>query len=55
MRREQLLTEEIHEAAERLWQSTFEQSLAYLTEENETDDKRFLTECIQVTGAWSVQ
>jgi CheY-specific phosphatase CheX len=52
MRREQLLTEEIHEAAERLWQSMFEQSLEYLSEEGETEDPRFLTGCIQVTGAW---
>jgi CheY-specific phosphatase CheX len=52
MRREQLLTEEIHEAAERLWQSMFEESLEYLSEEGETEDQRFLTGCIQVTGAW---
>jgi chemotaxis protein CheX len=52
MRRDQLEVEEIHEAAERLWQAMFEDSLEYLEEECEPSDPRFLTGCIQISGAW---
>src|SRR5579863_3038274 len=52
MRRDQLEIEEIHEAAERLWQAMFEDSLEYLEQECESKDSRFLTGSIQISGAW---
>lgn len=52
MRRDQLEIEEIHEAAERLWQAMFEDSLEYLEQECESKDSRFLSGSIQISGAW---
>ena len=42
----------IHQLADRIWESMFGDGLEPLETEAPSDDARFLTGCVQLTGAW---
>ncbi len=44
--------DDIHLLADRIWDSMFGTGLELLDSEAATDDSRFLTGCVQLTGAW---
>ncbi|HVN28304.1 MAG TPA: chemotaxis protein CheX [Candidatus Binataceae bacterium] len=44
--------EDIHQLADRIWESMFGSPMERLAGEGTSDDERFLTGCVQLTGAW---
>ena len=51
--RPRLEQDDIHQLADRIWDSMFGAGLELLDNEGAaTDDPRFLTGCVQLTGAW---
>jgi CheY-specific phosphatase CheX len=44
--------DDIHLLADRIWDSMFGAGLELIDKEAATDDPRFLTGCVQLTGAW---
>ena len=44
--------DDIHQLADRIWDSMFGAGLELLDRESPSDDPRFLTGCVQLTGAW---
>ena len=44
--------DDIHQLADRIWESMFGDGLERLEEEARSADERFLTGCVQLTGAW---
>jgi len=44
--------EDIQQLAARIWESMFSGELESIDQEASSDDDRFLTGCVQLTGAW---
>jgi len=44
--------DDIHQLADRIWESMFGEGLALVAKEPPSDDDNFLTGCVQLTGAW---
>jgi len=44
--------DDIHQLADRIWDSMFGAGLELLESEAKSEDPRFLTGCVQLTGAW---
>jgi chemotaxis protein CheX len=44
--------DDLHQLADRIWESMFGDGLERLAKEASSDDPRFLTGCVQLTGAW---
>jgi len=44
--------EDIHQLADRIWESMFGGGMELLEHEGTSEDERFLTGCVQLTGAW---
>jgi chemotaxis protein CheX len=44
--------DDLHQLADRIWESMFGDGLERLDKEGPSDDPRFLTGCVQLTGAW---
>src|SRR5579871_3148507 len=44
--------DDIHQLADRIWESMFGAGMERLDSEPFSDDDRFLTGCVQLTGAW---
>jgi chemotaxis protein CheX len=44
--------DDIHQLADRIWDSMFGEGLERLDSEGHSEDPRFLTGCVQLTGAW---
>ena len=44
--------DDIHQLADRIWESMFGGGMEKLDSEALSDDSRFLTGCVQLTGAW---
>ncbi len=44
--------DDIHQLADRIWESMFGPGLEVLDKEAHSSDDRFLTGCVQLTGAW---
>ena len=50
--RPRLEQDDIHQLADRIWDSMFGAGLELIDAEAPTADPRFLTGCVQLTGAW---
>ena len=50
--RPRLEQDDIHQLADRIWDSMFGAGLERLDSEAHSEDPRFLTGCVQLTGAW---
>ncbi len=50
--RPRLEQDDIHQLADRIWESMFGAGLERLDREGKSEDERFLTGCVQLTGAW---
>jgi CheY-specific phosphatase CheX len=50
--RSRLERDDIHRLADRIWESMFGSGLERLEREGTSADGRFLTGCVQLTGAW---
>jgi chemotaxis protein CheX len=50
--RPRLEQDDIHQLADRIWDSMFGAGLERLEREGLSEDQRFLTGCVQITGAW---
>ena len=50
--RPRLEQDDIHQLADRIWDSMFGAGLELIDAEAPTADLRFLTGCVQLTGAW---
>jgi chemotaxis protein CheX len=50
--RPRLEQDDIHQLADRIWDSMFGAGLQRLDSEAPSEDDRFLTGCVQLTGAW---
>lgn len=50
--RPRLEQDDIHQLADRIWESMFGEGLERLDSEAASADDRFLTGCVQLTGAW---
>lgn len=50
--RARLEQDDIHQLADRIWESMFGPGLERLDSEGPSVDDRFLTGCVQLTGAW---
>ena len=44
--------DDIHQLADRIWESMFGAGMERLEDEGPSADERFLTACVQLTGAW---
>jgi chemotaxis protein CheX len=44
--------DEIHQLADRIWDAMFGEGLERLDREGHSEDPRYLTGCVQLTGAW---
>lgn len=44
--------DDIHQLADRIWESMFGEGLILVSKEPPSNDDRFLTGCVQLTGAW---
>jgi chemotaxis protein CheX len=44
--------DDLHQLADRIWESMFGDGLERLDEEGPSADPRYLTGCVQLTGAW---
>ena len=44
--------DDLHQLADRIWESMFGDGLERIDNEAPSDDQRFLTGCVQLTGAW---
>jgi chemotaxis protein CheX len=44
--------DDLHQLADRIWESMFGDGLECLDDEGHSEDQRFLTGCVQLTGAW---
>jgi chemotaxis protein CheX len=44
--------DDIHQLADNIWESMFGAGLERLDSEGHSDDDRYLTGCVQLTGAW---
>jgi chemotaxis protein CheX len=44
--------DDLHQLADRIWESMFGEGLERIDSEGLSSDERFLTGCVQLTGAW---